>query len=326
MPAIAIDAISAEKRISRHVRETSLSHSRWLSDYAHAEVYLKLENLQDTGAFKLRGAANKLLSLTPTQARQGVVTASNGNHALAVATMGRKLGIATEVFVSEHIDPARRRKIEALDARVRQVHSDYLAAEQAARHEAERSGRLYVSPYNDADVIAGQGTIAVELLRQLPQSETTPPRLDAVFIAVGGGGLISGIGSHLKMASSATEIVGCWPVHSPVLYECLRAGQIIEVEENPTLSVSTAGGVEPGSITFELARQVIDRSVLVGEQEILEALRHLYREDSQLGEGAAGVAAASFCKVAADYAGKTVTIVICGGNADPGLVDAITAS
>ncbi len=326
MPATTIDAISAAKRIGPHVRETPLRRSRWLSDYAHAEVYLKLENLQDTGAFKLRGAANKLLLLTPAQARQGVVTASNGNHALAVATMGRRLGITTEVFVSKHIDPVRLRKIEALDARMQQVDGDSLVAEQAARHEAERSGRLYVSPYNDADVIAGQGTIAVELLRQVPQSEITPPRLDAVFVAVGGGGLIGGIGSHLKMASSATEIVGCWPVHSPALYESLRAGQIIEVEESPTLSVSTAGGLEPGSITFDLVRQVIDRSVLVSEAEILEALRHLNSEDDQLVEGAAGVAIASFCKVAADYVGKTVTIVVCGGNADPGLVEAITAS
>ena len=282
-----------------------------------ANVLMKLENLQESGAFKMRGAANKLLSLPGEQAARGIVTASNGNHALAVATIGRRLGIPVEVFVFEHIDPHRRNRIESLQARVQMVKGGALLAEQTARREAEQSGRTYVSPYNDWDVIAGQGTIAVEILRQLPQFGTE--RLDAVFVSVGGGGLIGGIGLHLEPVSPDTEVVGCWPENSAVLYECMRAGKIIEVAEQPTLSVSTAGGVESEAITFGVAQQVIDRGVLVSEAEILDAARRVLREDDQLLEGAAAVAVAAFLKSAGDYTDKTVVIVICGGNADPAL-------
>ncbi len=312
-----MDSTAAERRIRAHIRETPLLHSRWLSESARANVLLKLENLQESGAFKMRGAANKLLSLPGEQAARGIVTASNGNHALAVATIGRRLGIPVEVFVSEHIGPHRRNRIESLQARVQMVKGDALLAEQTARREAEQSGRTYVSPYNDWDVIAGQGTIAVEILRQLPQFGTE--RLDAVFVSVGGGGLIGGIGLHLEPVSPDTEVVGCWPENSAVLYECMRAGKIIEVPELPTLSVSTAGGVESEAITFSVAQQVIDRGVLVTEAEILDAARRVLREDDQLLEGAAAVAVAAFLKSAGDYADKTVVIVICGGNADPAL-------
>lgn len=315
--AAATGSAVAEQRIRAHARETPLKHSRRLSESTSADVFLKLENLQETGSFKLRGAANKLLSLPGEQAARGVVAASNGNHALAVATIGQRLGIPVEVFVSEHVDPHRRSKIESLQARVHTVNGDSLLAEQTARREAERSGRTYVSPYNDMDVVTGQGTIAVEILRQL--SQTGANGFDAVFVAVGGGGLIGGIGSHLKSVSPATEIVGCWPENSPVLFECLRAGRIVEVPERPTFSVSTTGGMEADAVTLALAMQVIDRKVLVTEGEILDAARRMYRADDQLIEGAAAVAVAAFLKSAGDYASKTVAIVICGGNADPGL-------
>lgn len=309
-----MDSIAALERIGPYIRETPLAPSRALSDSAHCEVFLKLENQQETGSFKLRGAANKLLSLSRDEAAQGVVTASAGNHALGVATIGQKLGIPVEVFVSRHIHPQRKSRIESLRARVRSGEGDALLAELTARREAGQSGRAYVSPYNDWDVVEGQGTIAVEILRQLGGR-----KLDAVFVAVGGGGLIGGIGAHLKSLSPATEVVGCWPENSPVLHECLRAGRIIEVQEYPTISVSTAGGVEPGAITLDIVRKVLDRSVLVTEDEILDATRRLFHLDGQLVEGAAGVAAAAFLRTAGDYLSKTVAIVICGGNPDPAL-------
>ena len=163
-----MDSVAAEQRIRTYIRETPLKHSRGLGESAQANVFLKLENLQEIGAFKIRGAANKLLSLPGEEAVRGVVAASNGNHALAVATVGGKLGIPVEVFVSAHIGPHRRTRIESLGANVRTVEGDPLLAELAARREAERSGRTYVSPYNDLDVVEGQGTVAVEILRQLP--------------------------------------------------------------------------------------------------------------------------------------------------------------
>src|SRR5947209_15694315 len=182
--------------------------------------------------------------LTPRQAAAGVITASNGNHGLGVAAAAQARGIAAEVFVSSHVSPAKAARIAAHGAGIRRVGEDPLAAELAARRAAAESGKTFISPYNDLDVIAGQGTIGVELHRQIP-------RVDTVFAAVGGGGLIGGIGSYLKAVSPEIEIVGCWPENSPVMYECLRAGRVVDVAELATLSESTAGGLEPESVTLE---------------------------------------------------------------------------
>ncbi len=233
----------------------------------------------------MRGATNKILSLTPDQATGGVTAASNGNHGLAVAAAAKRAGISTEVFVSSHVSPAKVQRIEQLGARVHRAGSDPLEAELAARAAAASSGKVFISPYNDVEVMAGQGTIAVELLRQTP-------KLDAVFVAVGGGGLISGIGAYLKSASPQTEIVGCWPENSRVLYASIKAGRIIDFPEQPTLSESTAGGLEPGSVTLEVCKKVIDHSVLVAEDEILAAMRLVRHAKGWLMEGAAAVAGA----------------------------------
>jgi threonine dehydratase len=312
---IAIDSDKAAARIGAHIRETPLVRSAALSAATGATVLLKLDNRQDTGAFKLRGATNKLLKLPRERAARGVVAASAGNHALAVATVGKRLGIPVEIFVSEHLHPKKRARIEALGATVNAVKGDALAAELAAVREARDSGRPNVSPYNDPDVIEGQGTMAVEMLRQLAEQDIA--RLDAVFIAVGGGGLISGIGLHFKEHSPQTQVVGCWPENSDVMLQCMRAGEIRDFPDRPTWSTSTAGGVEPGAITLDLCRDVIDRTVTVSEDEILDAARRLHREEGELIEGAAAVAVAAFLKSAADFAGKTVALVICGGNANP---------
>lgn len=318
-----MDSVAADKRIRPYVRETPLQLARGLGEASGSRVYLKLENLQETGAFKLRGAANKLLSLSSADAARGIVTASTGNHALAVATMAGKLGIPVEIFVSEHIHPRKRARLDALNVRVRTVAGDALAAELAARRESESSGRTYVSPYNDATVIEGQGTLAVEILRQFEQAGAGP--LHAVFVAVGGGGLIGGIGLHLEAASPGTEIVGCWPRNSPALHECLKAGAIIDVPEETTWSTSTAGGVEPGAITLDICRRVVDRDALVSEDEIVAAARRVHREDGQLIEGAAGVAVAAFLQDTARYAGKSVVLLICGGNVEPAFESLVTA-
>jgi threonine dehydratase len=169
------------------------------------------------------------------------------------------------------------------------------------------SGRVFISPYNDRDVIAGQGTIAVELHQQLSD-------IDAIFVAAGGGGLIGGIGAYMKAASPKTEIIGCWPENSPVLCRCLEADRILDVPEQPTLSESTAGGLEPGSITLDLCRAVVDRDVLVSESDILAAMRRSLAEDHWLIEGAAGVALAAYLREAKQYADKTAVVVICGRN------------
>jgi threonine dehydratase len=301
----APDVLAAWHRIAPFVRETP-------TELAHLPdpVWLKLEHLQHTGSFKFRGASNRIALLTPQETAAGVVTASNGNHGLGVAAAAHARGIEAEVFVSSHVADAKARRIESFGARLHRAGDDPLTAELAARRAAAETGRVFLSPYNDLDVAAGQGTIAVELARQVPD-------LDAVFVAVGGGGLISGIGSYFKSVSPHTEIVGCWPENSPVMLRCMEAGRIVDVAEEATLSESTAGGLEPESVTLPLCQAVIDRPVLVSEAEILAALRLLLATEHWLVEGAAGVALAAFLKQAPLYKNKRAAVVLCGRNLSP---------
>ena len=166
---------------------------------------------------------------------------------------------------------------------------------------------IYISPYNDPQVVGGQGTIAVELARQLEP-------IDAVFVAVGGGGLIAGIAGYLKVVRPGITVVGCLPERSPVMAESVRAGQIVEMETAPTLSDATAGGIEAGAITFDLCRALVDEYVLVDEEEIAAAIRTTIEAEHLLIEGAAGVAAAAFYKRRASFRGQNVAIVLCGAN------------
>jgi threonine dehydratase len=304
---LAGQVAEAADKIRHSVPETPVEQITGLAPDAGVDVIFKLENLQQTGSFKLRGASNKILSLTSEQASRGVIAASNGNHGLGVAAAAQRAGISAEVYVSSHVSPSKAKRIEEYGARIQRAGKDPLEAELAARAAANAQGRVFISPYNDEQVMAGQGTIAVELLRQVPA-------LDTLFVAVGGGGLIGGIGAYMKHASPATEIVGCWPENSRVLLDSIKAGRILDVPEQPTLSESTAGGLEPGSVTLDICAHVIDRSVLVSEDEILDAMRRVRALRSWVIEGAAAVAVAAFMKEAQHYRGKRVAVVICGGN------------
>ena len=303
----------AASRVYSVVAETPLARMAAGPDGEAGPAFAKLEQLQTTGSFKLRGATNKLMSLTRAEAAAGVITSSTGNHGLGVATAAQVLGIDAEVFLSAQVTVAKRDKIRARGARIRIIGADPLEAEVAARAAAAQSGRIYVSPYNDPYVVAGQGTIAVELLRQAPD-------LEAIFIATGGGGLMSGIGSYLRQAAPGAEIIGCWPQNSAVLFESLKAGRIIEAPESPTLSESTAGGVEEGSITFDLCREVMHRGILVTEEEILRAMRWGHAQGWAM-EGASGVALAAYFRDAARYAGRRAVVLICGGNPSPAIAE-----
>lgn len=304
---LAAQVVEAADRIRPVVVETPVEKIEGFALAESVELFFKLENLQSTGSFKLRGASKKILSLSPEQAAQGVIAASNGNHGLGVAAAAKAAGIAAEVYVSNHVSPSKARRIEEYGAHIKRIGNDPLEAELAARASASQQRKVFISPYNDTQVMAGQGTIAVELLRQLPP-------LNAIFVAVGGGGLIGGIGAYLKCASAETEVVGCWPKNSPVLYQSIKAGRILEVAEQPTLSESTAGGLEPGSVTLEICSQVIDTSVLVSETEILDAMRKVRALKGWIIEGAAAVAVAAFLKTVDHYKRKKVAVVICGAN------------
>jgi threonine dehydratase len=314
---LAIQVKEAADRIRPVVVETPAEPIEGLAaNDSGAELFFKLENLQKTGSFKLRGASNKIFSLSPEEAANGVIAASNGNHGLGVAAAAKAAGIVAEVYVSNHVSPSKARRIEDYGAHIKRIGDDPLEAELAARAAADEQGKIFISPYNDAEVMAGQGTIAMELLHQLPP-------LDALFVAVGGGGLIGGIGAYMKSASPGTEVVGCWPENSPVLYESIRAGRIVDVPEKPTLSESTAGGLEPGSVTLDVCSQVIDSSVLVSEAEILAAMRRVRDLKGWIIEGAAAMAVAGFLKNAERYREKRVVVVICGANVSEKVLSAL---
>lgn len=301
------DIALAANRIRGHVRETPLDYSPFFSELTGARVWLKLENLQLTGSFKLRGATNKLLTLSPEQRAKGCVAASSGNHGAAVAHAMRELGIDGMVFVPEHTSATKLAAIRRAGVDVRLHGVDGLDTETHARRYAGEHGMEYLSPYNDLDVVAGQGTCGVEIARQLPD-------LEAVFIAVGGGGLLGGTGAFLKAVRPSVRIISCQPAASAVMTESIRAGRILDMPSERTLSDGTAGGIEEGAVTFELCRDLIDDLVVVSEDEIAEAMRGFIDAHHMLLEGAAGVALAGLVSAAERYAGQKVVVVICGAN------------
>ena len=303
------EVLQASRRIDGHIVKTPVTLSGFLSEQVQAEVYLKNEHVQHTGSFKLRGAANKLLSLSDEQRQAGVLAASTGNHGLAVAFAARKFGVRAQVIAPAKASARKLGAIRAMGVEVVTVAGDCLAAELEAKKLARQQGRVFISPYNDPAVIAGQGTIGLELSEQAPG-------LDAVFVVVGGGGLISGIGGAMKSLDEKVRVVGCWPENSRVMYECMKAGKIMEVPETDTISDATTGGLEPGSITFDLCSRLVDDYVLVGEREIREAMKIIAREEGWIIEGAAGVAVASVLLRKAELKDKRVAIILCGRNID----------
>ena len=301
------DIALAANRIKKHIRETPLEHSPWLSEATGANVWLKLENLQITGSFKLRGAFNKLLTLTDDERARGGVAASSGNHGAAIAFAMHKLGVRGTIFVPEKTSSAKVDAIRRSGGDVQFFGSDGLDTEIHARRYAEENGMCYLSPYNDAAVIAGQGTCGFEIARQLPE-------VDAVFIAVGGGGLISGVGAFLRTIRRDMDIVSVQPAASAVMTESIRAGHIVELPGEPTLSDGTAGGIEPDAITFGICREVVTEFITVSEAQIADAMRGFIDAHHQLVEGAAGVALAGLLAGNGKWAGKNVVVLVCGGN------------
>ena len=304
---ITKEVIAAEDRIRPHIRETILDYSPYYSKLAGANVYFKLENLQYTGSFKVRGAMNKVLSLTPAERERGVVTASTGNHGAATAFSLGKFDATGIVFVPQDAAAGKVQAIERLGAEVRYHGNDGAVTEAHARQYARDNRLTYISPYNDPQVIGGQGTIAVELAKQLD-------RIDMVFVALGGGGLISGIAGYLKSIQPDVRIIGCSPENSQVMIKSVKAGQILDLSSLPTLSDGTAGGIEPKSITFELCRDLVDDYETVSEAEIKESLRQYLQVHHILIEGSAAVALAACVKQGDRLAGKNVVVILCGAN------------
>jgi len=303
---VAEDVIAATERLQGHVLHTPLVPCPSLSAELSADVRLKLENVQHTGSFKLRGASNALRSLDAEQRGRGVVTASSGNHGLGLAAASKALAVPATVFVPETTPEQKREAITRYGATVVVHGEDCVVTEQHARRVALETGQVYVSPYNDRAVLAGQGTIAHELLADWPEVEV-------VYVALGGGGLISGMAAYAKSVAPAVEFVACSPKASPAMAECVRRGEIVDVACGSTWSDSTAGGVEPGAITFPLCRDLVDRFVDVDEADIEAGMRDALMHQHLLVEGAVGVAIAA-CRADAELRGRNAAIICCGGN------------
>jgi len=300
------EVLEAEIRIRKFIRETPLEHSPFLSRLGNCSVSLKLENMQMTGSFKLRGIMNKLLSLTDKERKTKVITASTGNHGRAFAHALQKLGMKGTIFLPENASPAKIEVLGNYNVDLKFHGTDCVQAESFARETAERNNLIYISPYNDLKIIAGQGTIGIELEKEIN-------KIDAVLVPVGGGGLVSGIAGYLKSIRGNIEIVGCQPENSAVMSKSIKAGKILEMESKPTLSDGTAGGIEQGAITFDICKNLVDDFILVSEGEIKKAIILLLKKCSMLVEGSGALTVASFLKVKNWFKNKNVVLIISGG-------------
>ena len=295
----------ADLRIRNFIRETPLDYSPFLSKLGKCQVNLKLENLQVTGSFKARGAFNKILSLNKNK---DVIAASSGNHGLAVAYALQTLNGTGTIYLPRNTAQTKIESLNYYDVQLEFFGSDCVETEKFARSVATKKNKPFISPYNDVKIVGGQGTIAVEIVRQLQTN------IDVLLASVGGGGLISGIAGYLKDKNPNIQIIGCLPANSAVMYESLKAGIIVEMESKPTLSDGTAGGIEKNSITFELCQRYVDQFILVSEEEIANAIKFMLQKHQMVVEGAAGVTIAAYLQEKEQFEGKNVVLVICGGN------------
>jgi threonine dehydratase len=301
------DIEDARKSIRGLVKRTPLTRSRFLSGLCGGEMYLKLENQQVTNSFKIRGALNKMLHLTAEEKERGIVTASAGNHAQAVAIGAEKLNIPAKIFVPKTTPRMKIDKIQEHNVELLLYGDVYDEAEQKAIGLAKKEGLTYVSPYNDEFVIAGQGTVGLEILEDLP-------KVDSIIAPVGGGGLISGIGVAVKSIKPNVRIVGVQSEASPVMYESLKAGRIVDIDVGESVADGLHGGIEKGSITFEIVQAHVDDFLLVREDTIRKAIALLWKKEGQVAEGAGAAATALVMENKGLFRGETVAAVVSGGN------------
>jgi threonine dehydratase len=300
------EVLAAEKRIRAHIFETPLVHSPLLSKIGKANVFFKCENMQITNAFKLRGAMNKILSLEEKEKKNGVTTASTGNHGSAAAYVLNKFNIRGSIFLPENAAASKIEIIRGYGADLQFHGDDCLKAELKAKEEAKKHDMVYISPYNDMKIVGGQGTIGVELMRQNNE-------IDTVICPVGGGGLIAGIAGYLKSMNKNIEIIGALPQNCPYMYKAIKAGKIIDLEAEPTLADGVEGALEPGTVTLDICRECVDDYILVSEDEIKEALLMIIGKHFMLAEGAGALSTAAFLKETKRFSNRNAALVISGG-------------
>jgi threonine dehydratase len=328
---VTVDAVrAARERIAPYVRRTPLVASSWLSELAGADVRLKLESLQVTQAFKARGAFNAALTIrerasqrasesASARASEGggdaprLVTASTGNHGRALATAARAAGLTCVVFAPSGTPATKQNAIRAAGADLRADYPGYDEAESEALAFARQHGGVYVSPYNDPLIVAGTGTIGLEIFDDHPD-------VDTILVPIGGGGLISGIATAIKALRPHVRVIGVEAARNPVFHTIRAKGLNANIDIQPTLADALGGNIEPGSITLDLVLRLVDDIVLVEEDAIASTIGALIDHDRIVTEGAGAIAAAAIASkrvgASVDLAGRHVVVLVTGGNID----------
>ncbi len=302
------DIFLAKHRIAPITKKTSLIESPWLAEMVDCNVYLKPENLQETGSFKIRGAANKILSLPQDQRNRGVITVSSGNHGRALAYLAKKLNFRAVVVLSETSAEGKRKTIIELGAEAI-VQKTYDDAYEYANKLVEEQNLVMVDPFDDPAVIAGQGTIGLEILEELPEIST-------VIVPLSGGGLLAGISFVLKSVNPSIKLIGVSMERGPAMVESLKAGRIVEIIQEPTLADALAGNLPPNIYTFKMIQEYVDETILVSEEEIAGAMTFALEKHHLVVEGGAAVGIATLLYRKVKHLGNNVAVVVSGCNVD----------
>ena len=314
------DILEARERLNGIALRTPLEASPILAaESGAAEVRLKLEMLQPTGSFKTRGAHNKVALIAAQQPDAELVTASSGNHGIAVATAAARHGMRLTVLVGASVSPAKLERLRALESDTCVVEifgRDSDDAEGEARRRDTEGIAVYVHPYNDPDVIAGQGTVGAEILDEWPAC-------DALVVPIGGGGLIAGIGLWVKSVKPGLRLVGVQPSASPPMYAYLESGSTKPMPIAPTLADGVAGNIERDSITWKMCRQLVDEVVLVDEEQIADAMRWAVEAHHLVVEASGALGIATLRARLGGLAGRRVAVVVTGRNVDAATLGAV---
>jgi len=308
----------ARESIAAFIKFTPLVQSQFLTTFCGCPMFLKLENLQTTSSFKPRGVFNKLLHLSAEEQNRGIITASAGNHGQAVAFAAQKLGYYARIVVPKTTPKVKIDGIKKYAADLILFGENYDEAERKAKELAREDGCAYISPYNDELIISGHGTIGLEILEALPEVEV-------VMVPLGGGGLLSGISVAVKSIKSDVQVIGVQSKSSPVMYESLKAGNIVAAPKaGKSIAEGLSGNVGP--ITFGVVQKYVDCVVLVEEETLRSAVYLLWTHDGQVVEGSGAAAVAPVIENKHLFKGKRVVSVVTGGNIDSDLFQSILAS
>jgi threonine dehydratase len=307
------DVEAAARRLRGIAFHTPIVRSDWLSDVADADVWLKLEATQMTGSFKLRGAANAIAVIAAERPHvRRILTASAGNHGRAVAYAARRAGLAARIYVPGSAPAVKRNAMVRLGAEVVETAS-YDEAEARAQAEGARDDTAFVSAYSHHDIIAGAGTVALEMFEDVPE-------LDAIIAPIGGGGLLSGIAIVSRSLGREIFVVGAEAEASPVFTSSIAAGRVTTVSVQPSLADGLTGNMESDSQTFDIVRRLVDRVVSVAEPSFARAMRELIQREQLVTEAAGAAGAAAILQGAVDVRGRRVGVVLSGRNVDADVI------